>query len=117
MNTFWINGFNDWWDFGGIMESDLDEKIIINLNEEIYQLKAENKKLCESLKNERERRLKLTKVLVVDGSELMQDILLDALMEFGFQRNNIDLAGDGQKVLDILADQAFNLIIFDWHIP
>jgi two-component system, chemotaxis family, chemotaxis protein CheY len=99
------------------MEDDLDGKNIIDLNEEIIRLRADNKKLREILKRERELRLKMTKVLVVDDSELMQDILLDALMEFGFQRNNIGLAGDGQSALDILSDQAFNLIISDWHMP
>ncbi len=99
------------------MASDSDEKIIIDLNEEIFQLRAENKKLRESLRKEREKRLKMTKVLVVDDSELMQEILLDALMEFGFQRTNIGLADNGQKALDILSDQAFNLIISDWHMP
>jgi len=59
----------------------------------------------------------MTKILVVDDSELMQEILLDALMEFGFQKNNIGLAGDGQKALDILSEETFNLIISDWHMP
>ncbi len=99
------------------MESDSSEKTIIDLNEEIFQLKAENKKLKESLRKEREQRLRLTKILVVDDSELMQEILLDALMEFGFQWSNIGLADNGQKALDILSDQAFNLIISDWHMP
>jgi len=99
------------------MESDSADKNIIDLNEEINRLKEENQKLRQSLRIERERRLKMTKVLVVDDSELMQDILLDALMEFGFQRNNIGLAGDGQKALDILSEQTFNLIISDWHMP
>jgi two-component system, chemotaxis family, chemotaxis protein CheY len=99
------------------MESDSSDKNIIDLNEEIIRLRADNKKLREILKKEREQRLKMTKVLVVDDSELMQEIILDALMEFGFQRNNVGLAGDGQKALDILSDQAFNLIISDWHMP
>jgi two-component system, chemotaxis family, chemotaxis protein CheY len=99
------------------MESDSGGKNIIEVNEEIIRLKAENKKLRESLKKEREQRFRMTKILVVDDSELMQEIILDALMEFGFQRGNVGLAGDGQKALDILSDQTFSLIISDWHMP
>lgn len=102
---------------GEAMESDSSDKTIIDLNEEIIQLRAENKKLRQSLKKERERRLRLTKILVVDDSELMQEILLDALMQFGFQRSNIGLAGDGQKALDILSAETFDMIISDWHMP
>jgi hypothetical protein len=43
----------------------------------------------------------MTKILVVDDLKLMQEIILDVLMEFGFQRGNVGLADGGQKALDI----------------
>ena len=75
------------------MESDTGDKNIIDLNEEIIRLRADNKKLREILKKEREQRLKMTKVLVVDDSELMQEIILDALMEFGSEQVEWSLRG------------------------
>jgi two-component system, chemotaxis family, chemotaxis protein CheY len=99
------------------MEPESNDKFIIDLNEEILSLKAENKKLRESLKRERELRLGLSKILVVDDSSLMQEILVDALMEFGFHRSKIGVADNGQKALEMLFEENFNLIISDWHMP
>ncbi|GEM_PF-174380 len=102
---------------GKIMEPESSDKFIIDLNEEILRLKAENKKLRESLNRERELRFGLSKILVVDDSTLMQEILVDALMEFGFQRSKIGVADNGQNALDMLFEENFNLIISDWHMP
>jgi len=100
-----------------IMPSDENSHSIEELNFEILHLKEENQKLRKNLKKERRQRLKITKILVVDDSVSMQEIILEALIEFGFKRPRVKFANNGQQALKKLYDELFDLIISDWHMP
>ena len=88
-----------------------------DLNYEILHLRDENRELRKSLKKERERRIKIIKILVVDDSTSIREVIFESLIEFGFKRQRIKFANDGQKALKMLYEEFFDLIISDWHMP
>ncbi len=91
-----------------------------NIEELIFEnlhLKEKNEELLKNLKKERRRRFQTTKILVVDDSLSMQEVIFDALIEFGFKRPRIKFADNGQKALKMAYDQYFDLIISDWYMP
>ncbi len=53
----------------------------------------------------------------MDDSSAMQEVIFDALIEFGFKRPRIKFANNGQKALRMAYEQFFDLIISDWHMP
>ena len=55
------------------------------------------------------------KVLVVDDSQTMRDILVRMLKVYGIQ--SIDIARDGVEALQKLKNDKFDLVTLDWNMP
>ena len=59
--------------------------------------------------------LEIKKILVVDDMGSMRSVVREFLYEGGF--NNITLAEDGERALQILNEKKIDLIISDWDMP
>lgn len=57
------------------------------------------------------------KVLVVDDSNVMRQIIKNNLKQLGFKMDNISEAEDGQAGLRALGGGPIDLIISDWNMP
>ncbi len=57
------------------------------------------------------------KVLVVDDSSVMRQIIKNTLKQLGFGGDNLSDAEDGQMGLKRAVDGGFDLIISDWNMP
>jgi CheY-like chemotaxis protein len=58
------------------------------------------------------------KVMVIDDSKPMRQIIINNLAQAGFDKKNISQAEDGEDALaQLLADEKLDLIITDWHMP
>ena len=56
-----------------------------------------------------------TRVLVVDDFESMRRIVGQLLRDMGFR--DVTLADDGATALALLRQDAFGLLLTDWHMP
>ncbi len=57
------------------------------------------------------------KVLVVDDSAVMRQIIKNNLKQLGFENDNLSDAEDGQMGLKKAGESGFDLIISDWNMP
>jgi two-component system chemotaxis response regulator CheY len=57
------------------------------------------------------------RVLVVDDSQPMRKIIIKNLIQAGFQTNMIKEAGDGRDAIKMLAEENYDLVMTDWHMP
>ncbi len=57
------------------------------------------------------------KVLVVDDSSVMRQIIKNNLKQLGFIQVNLIDAVDGQSALKKLGDEPADLVISDWNMP
>lgn len=57
------------------------------------------------------------RVLVVDDMAVMRRIVRNLLLDVGFTEDNITEAEDGEKALEQLRSQEFDLVITDWNMP
>jgi len=57
------------------------------------------------------------KVLVVDDSSVMRQIIKNTLKQLGFAAGNISDAEDGAAGLKKLESDAVDLVISDWNMP
>ncbi|WP_163351731.1 response regulator [Desulfovibrio sp. JC010] len=57
---------------------------------------------------------KVPKVLVVEDNELNQQVARRMLEGLGLE---VDVAGNGRKALDVLAEEAYNLVLMDIQMP
>ena len=58
---------------------------------------------------------KKKKILIVDDQSLMRRIIRTVLRDAGFEI--IQEAEDGEKALQLMRNQVFDLVITDWHMP
>ncbi len=57
------------------------------------------------------------KILVVDDSRVMRNVLKNILKEKNIDESSILEAGDGQEALKIMREQKVNLVLLDWNMP
>jgi two-component system chemotaxis response regulator CheY len=57
------------------------------------------------------------KVMVVDDSSVMRQIIKNNLKQLGFELENLLDAGDGEEALTKVGGGAVDLIISDWNMP
>lgn len=57
------------------------------------------------------------RVLVVDDSNVMRQIIKNNLKQLGFKPENISDADDGSSGLKKASDETFDLIVSDWNMP
>ncbi len=57
------------------------------------------------------------KVLVVDDSSVMRQIIKNNLKQLGFDKDNLLDAQDGQEALNHLDARGIDLVISDWNMP
>lgn len=57
------------------------------------------------------------KILIVDDSRAMRQVIAHMLREAGFRGNHIVEAGDGQQALTVIQAEEPELIISDWNMP
>ncbi len=57
------------------------------------------------------------KVLVVDDSSVMRQIIKNNLKQLGFDHGNLTDAEDGQMGLKKLTEGGIDLVISDWNMP
>ncbi|MFQ5717387.1 MAG: response regulator [Nitrospinales bacterium] len=57
------------------------------------------------------------KVLVVDDSNVMRQIIKNNLKQLGFKPENISDADDGAAGFKKAGDEKFDLIVSDWNMP
>ena len=57
------------------------------------------------------------KVLVVEDSSVMRQIIIKNLKELGFKAENISEAENGTKGLIMAGKEKVNLIVSDWNMP
>ena len=55
------------------------------------------------------------RVLVVDDSSAMRQIIANALKKLGYE--DIVEAGDGTEGLQVLSDEGADLVLTDWNMP
>jgi two-component system chemotaxis response regulator CheY len=56
-----------------------------------------------------------TRLLVVDDSASMRQIIVDLLHELGFPA--VDEAADGAQALELFKSNAYDVVITDWYMP
>ncbi len=56
----------------------------------------------------------MSKILVVDDEKALRDVLEDILKSQGY---SVRLAKDGQEAIDLLEEEAFDLILLDVMMP
>lgn len=56
-----------------------------------------------------------TRLLVVDDSVSMRNIICELLHELGFP--NVDEAGDGAAALELFQRTPYDVVITDWYMP
>lgn len=57
------------------------------------------------------------KVLVVDDSSVMRQIIKNNLKQLGFDQENLSDAQDGEEALTHLDNRGVDLVISDWNMP
>ena len=59
----------------------------------------------------------MMRVLIVDDSKIMRQILCRAIKKLGYPDLTIVEASNGLEALDIFRKHAFDLILSDWNMP
>lgn len=57
------------------------------------------------------------KILVVDDSRVMRQIVTRTLRQAGFAGLELIEAGDGTEALTLLAEQSVDAVLSDWNMP
>ncbi len=57
------------------------------------------------------------KVIVVDDSSVMRQIIKNNLKQLGFEQSNLVDAEDGEQALRKISEDAIDLVISDWNMP
>ncbi len=57
------------------------------------------------------------KVMVVDDSSVMRQIIKNNLKQLGFEQSNLLDAEDGEQALKIINEDEVDLVISDWNMP
>ena len=57
------------------------------------------------------------RVLIVDDSRVMRQIMMRTLRQAGYSGHEILEAADGREALEQVRDQAPDLILSDWNMP
>jgi two-component system, chemotaxis family, chemotaxis protein CheY len=57
------------------------------------------------------------KVLVTDDSRVMRQIVKRTLRQAGYDDLEVCEAGNGLEALEVIADQAPDLVLCDWNMP
>jgi len=57
------------------------------------------------------------KVIVVDDSSVMRQIIKNNLKQLGFEQSNLVDAEDGEQALKKISEDAIDLVISDWNMP
>ena len=56
-------------------------------------------------------------ILVVDDSSAMRMMVVRALRQAGYGKNEVDQAEDGTKALDKIRSKVPDLVLADWNMP
>jgi len=59
----------------------------------------------------------MTKVLVVDDSNVMRKVIIRELGKLGIDAGDVSEASNGQEACEMAATGQFNLILMDWNMP
>jgi two-component system chemotaxis response regulator CheY len=62
-------------------------------------------------------RTKVAKVLVVDDSRVMRQIVIRTLRQAGYDDHDVVEAEDGRDALDKVASEQPDLVLSDWNMP
>jgi two-component system chemotaxis response regulator CheY len=57
------------------------------------------------------------KVIVVDDSSVMRQIIKNNLKQLGFEQSNVVDAEDGEQALKKITENTIDLVIADWNMP
>ncbi len=57
------------------------------------------------------------KVIVVDDSSVMRQIIKNNLKQLGFEQSNLVDAEDGEQALKKMNEDTIDLVISDWNMP
>ena len=57
------------------------------------------------------------KVIVVDDSSVMRQIIKNNLKQLGFEQSNVVDAEDGEQALKKINEDTIDLVISDWNMP
>ncbi len=57
------------------------------------------------------------KVIVVDDSSVMRQIIKNNLKQLGFEQSNLVDAEDGEQALKMINEDEVDLVIADWNMP
>lgn len=57
------------------------------------------------------------KVIVVDDSSVMRQIIKNNLKQLGFEQSNLVDAEDGEQALKMINEGGLDLVIADWNMP
>ncbi|NIQ01519.1 MAG: response regulator [Nitrospinaceae bacterium] len=57
------------------------------------------------------------KVIVVDDSSVMRQIIKNNLKQLGFDQSNLTDAEDGEQALKKIGENGVDLVISDWNMP
>ena len=57
------------------------------------------------------------KVIVVDDTSMMRQIIKNNLKQLGFEQSNLVDAADGEQALKKINEDTFDLVIADWNMP
>ncbi len=59
----------------------------------------------------------IKKVIVVDDSSVMRQIIKNNLKQLGFEQSNLVDAEDGEQALKMINEDEVDLVIADWNMP
>jgi two-component system, chemotaxis family, chemotaxis protein CheY len=57
------------------------------------------------------------KILIVDDSRVMRSIVARTLRQAGYDDHDVVQAANGVEALDVMADEAPDLVLCDWNMP
>jgi len=57
------------------------------------------------------------KVMVVDDTSIMREIIKNNLKQLGFEQSNLVDARDGEQALKKINEDTIDLVIADWRMP
>jgi two-component system chemotaxis response regulator CheY len=57
------------------------------------------------------------KILIVDDSRVMRQIVTRTLRQAGYDDHDVVQAGNGVEALEVMADEDPDLVLSDWNMP
>ncbi len=60
---------------------------------------------------------KTKRVVVIDDSPVVREVIISNLKKIGFEEDNIFEAEDGSGGVNLLRSEKIDLIISDWNMP